>query len=191
MRTAAHSDPHPPGTRRVFLRSALSFCGLVGVAAVAPGLVRAAPGRTLSFLHTHTGESLTIPYRGAACYEAGCLEAVNHLLRDFRTGDVHRIDPGLLDILCALKEQTGSDEPFQVISGYRSPRTNTRLRAGSATSGVAERSLHLEGQAIDVRLGGVRTLRLAELARGLRSGGVGYYKSSDFVHVDTGRVRHW
>jgi uncharacterized protein YcbK (DUF882 family) len=191
MRTTAHSNPQPPGTRRAFLRSAVSICGLVGVAAVVPGLVRAAPGRMLSFLHTHTGESLTIPYRTGSCYEAGCLEAVNHLLRDFRTGDVHRIDPGLLDILCALKERTDSDAPFQVISGYRSPRTNTRLRGGSQTSGVAERSLHLEGQAIDVRLGGVRTPRLAELARGLQGGGVGYYKSSDFVHVDTGRVRHW
>ncbi|MCC7461596.1 MAG: DUF882 domain-containing protein [Gammaproteobacteria bacterium] len=191
MRAPVSSDPQPPGTRRAFLHSVMAIGAWAGMAAMAPRWVRAAPVRLLSFSHTHTGESLTIPYRGGACYEAGCLEAVNHLLRDFRTGEVHRIDPGLLDILCALQDQARSDEPFQVISGYRSPRTNARLRAGSAASGVAERSLHRVGQAIDVRLGGVRTHRLAELARGLQRGGVGYYKSSDFVHVDTGRVRHW
>ena len=191
MRTPAHRDPLPPGTRRAFLRSALAACGCVAAATITPRLARAAAGRTLSFVHTHTGESLTIPYRTGACYEAGCLESVNHLLRDFRTGDVHRIDPGLLDILCDLKDRSGSDEPFRVISGYRSPRTNTLLRGQSVASGVAEHSLHLEGQAIDVRLGGVRTLRLAEYARELQRGGVGYYPASDFVHVDTGRVRHW
>ncbi len=191
MRTPAHRDPQLPGARRAFLRSAVAACGSVAVAAFAPRLVRAAVGRTLSFVHTHTGETLAIPYRDGACYEAGCLESVNQLLRDFRTGDVYRMDPGLLDILCALKDQSGSDEPFQVISGYRSPRTNTQLRGGAAASGVAERSLHLQGQAIDVRLGGVRTHRLAELARGLQRGGVGYYQKSDFVHVDTGRVRYW
>ena len=191
MRTPASRDPLYPGTRRAFLRSAAAACGCVAVAALAPRLARAAAGRTLSFVHTHTGESLTIPYRSGSCYEAGCLESVNQLLRDFRTGDVHRIDPGLLDVLCDLKDRSGSDEPFQVISGYRSPRTNALLRGQSAASGVAEHSLHLEGQAIDVRLGGVRTLRLAELARELQRGGVGYYRASDFVHVDTGRVRHW
>jgi uncharacterized protein YcbK (DUF882 family) len=191
MRALARHDPQAPNARRAFLRSAVAVCGVVGAVGLAPRLVRAAPGRSLAFVHTHTGETLTIPYRTGACYAAGCLDAVNHLLRDFRTGDVHRIDPGLLDILCALQDRSGADEPFQVISGYRSPRTNAMLRGQSAASGVAEHSLHLQGQAIDVRLAGVRTLRLAELARELQRGGVGYYAASDFVHVDTGRVRHW
>jgi uncharacterized protein YcbK (DUF882 family) len=169
----------------------VAVCGWVGVAALAPRLVRAAPARALSFVHTHTGETLTIPYRTDSCFDAGCLDAVNHLLRDFRTGDVHRMDPGLLDILGALKDQSGSDAPFEVISGYRAPQTNSMLRGRSRSSGVAEHSLHLQGQAIDLRLGGVHTLKLAELARGLQRGGVGYYAASDFVHVDTGRVRHW
>ena len=191
MRTPANCEPQHASPRRAFLRSAVTICGFVGVAALAPRLVRAAPARSLSFVHTHTAESLTIPYRTGACYEPGCLEAVNQLLRDFRTGEVHRMDPGLLDILSALKDQSGSDEPFEVISGYRSPATNAMLRERSSASGVAQHSLHLEGQAIDVRLAGVRTSRLAELARSLQRGGVGYYRASDFVHVDTGRVRHW
>ena len=191
MRTPADCDPQPSSARRAFLRTAATVCGYAAVAAVAPRLARAAAGRTLSFVHTHTGETLTIPYRTGSCYETGCLESVDHLLRDFRTGDVHRMDPGLLDILCSLKDRSGSDEPFQVICGYRSPRTNAMLRGRSAASGVAEHSLHLEGQAIDIRLGGVHTLKLAELARGLQRGGVGYYAASDFVHVDTGRVRQW
>jgi len=178
--------------RRHFLRGAVAVAGAVGCAGLVPRVAGASTApQLLSFVHTHTGETLTVPYRQGSCYDAACLDSVNHLLRDFRTGDVHAIDPGVLDILCALRDHSGSDEPFQVISGYRSPKTNAELRARSAASGVAEHSLHIQGRAIDIRLGGVRTERLAELARGLSLGGVGYYAGSDFVHVDTGRVRHW
>ena len=110
-------------------------------------------------------------------------------LRDFRTGDVFPIDPSLLDILFSLRLMTQCDAPFHVISGYRSPMTNALLRQHS--EGVAQHSLHLEGRAIDVRLGGRSTKELAELARSLGRGGVGLYPASDFVHVDTGRVRFW
>ena len=196
MRRPTRSELEALHSRRAFMRSTVATCSVLGVATFAPLAVRAATAhpaaaRSLSFVHTHTGEALTIPYRAGSCYDAGCLGAVNTLLRDFRTGEVHPIDPGLLDILCALKDHSGSDAPFEVISGYRSPQTNSLLRGRFAASGVAEHSLHIQGQAIDVRLGGVRTLKLAGLARGLQRGGVGYYAASDFVHVDTGRVRYW
>ncbi|MGH8199125.1 MAG: YcbK family protein [Steroidobacteraceae bacterium] len=114
---------------------------------------------------------------------------MNHFLRDFRTGEVHPIDPGVLDVLFDLKTRTGCDESFHVISGYRSPRTNAMLRRRS--TGVAAHSLHMRGQAIDVRLPGIPTKHLQELALALRRTGVGYYPKSDFVHLDAGRVRFW
>jgi uncharacterized protein YcbK (DUF882 family) len=117
------------------------------------------------------------------------LRQVNELLRDFRTEAVHIIDPQVLDRLFLLQNAVGGQEAFQVISGFRSPLTNAALRRRSA--GVAEHSLHMDGRAIDVRLPGQATERLAELARLQLAGGVGYYRVSDFVHLDTGRVRNW
>jgi uncharacterized protein YcbK (DUF882 family) len=114
---------------------------------------------------------------------------VNHLLRDFRTGESHPIDPALLDILYDLQSRADRDAPFEVISGYRSPTTNAMLHRLS--SGVAEHSQHLLGKAIDVRLSGYPTLNLCTHARTLARGGVGFYPSSDFIHVDTGSVRFW
>jgi len=122
-------------------------------------------------------------------YDPATLARVNHFLRDFRTGDVHPIDPGVLDILFALRTRADRDDPFHVISGYRSPHTNSLLR--SRSEGVAAHSLHMEGRAIDVRLPGFPTRKLREIALGMRRGGVGYYAASDFVHLDTGRVRFW
>ena len=173
--------------RRRFLRSfGATALGLAGArAALAGGAER----RALSFIHTHTAETLTAVYYEAGAYRAGVLQQVNELLRDFRTGTVHPIDPLVLDRLFALQSVAGGDEPFQVISGYRSPATNAVLRR--ASYGVAEHSLHMEGRAIDVRLPGVATARLAALARRQAGGGVGYYQVSDFVHLDTGRVRIW
>jgi uncharacterized protein YcbK (DUF882 family) len=128
-------------------------------------------------------------YFQAGTYQASSLERINHLLRDFRTGDIHAIDPGVLDILFELQTLADRDEPFQVISGYRSPQTNAALRSHS--SGVAEHSLHIQGRAIDVRLGGVATRKLQQLAMQMQRGGVGFYAQSDFVHLDNGRVRYW
>lgn len=145
--------------------------------------------RILRFDHLHTGERLQVAYFSAGQYVPDALSEVNHLLRDFRTGDVAQIDPGLLDILHRLSAVTGSTRPFEVISGYRSPKTNEGLRRHS--SGVASGSLHMEGRAIDIRLADVPLPHLHQAALALRAGGVGYYPASDFVHVDTGRIRTW
>lgn len=145
--------------------------------------------RALRFSHLHTGERLTVEYVSAGRYVRDALASIDHLLRDFRTSDVHPIDPALLDLLHALTSATGSSRPYEVISGYRSPLTNQQLQARS--HGVASGSLHMKGKAIDIRVRDVRLAALRDAARGLRRGGVGYYAASDFVHVDTGRVRTW
>jgi uncharacterized protein YcbK (DUF882 family) len=143
----------------------------------------------VSFVHTHTGEELTAAYWKAGRYQPDELLRVNRLLRDFRTNEVHSIDPALLDILFDLQSKADTDRPFQVISGYRSAKTNEMLRHSS--DGVAQHSMHLVGRAIDIRLGAFPTRRLGELARSMGRGGVGFYRVSDFVHVDTGRIRFW
>ena len=145
--------------------------------------------RTLNFVHTHTGERLSVEYFGGGAYVPDALTTVNHFLRDFRTGDVHAIDPNLLDLLHSLTDLTGSALPFQVISAYRSPATNDMLRHRS--EGVSAGSLHMQGRAIDIRLADVPLAALRGAALAARRGGVGYYPASDFVHVDTGRVRTW
>jgi len=147
--------------------------------------------RTLRFEHTHTGEQLALTYALGSRYLNTALETVQHFLRDFRNGATHAIDPALLDQLNRLAAITETREPFQVISGYRSPATNEMLRREG--HGVASHSLHLEGRAIDIRLADVKLADLRDAAMSLRAGGVGYYPSadSDFVHVDTGRVRFW
>jgi uncharacterized protein YcbK (DUF882 family) len=149
---------------------------------------RAAAPRSLSFYHTHTGERLSAVYFDDGAYVPDALAALNRLLRDFRSGDVAEIDPPLFDTLHALALACGPGT-FEIISGYRSPATNALLHARS--DGVATRSLHMEGRAIDVRLAGRDTRRLRDAALALARGGVGYYAKSDFVHVDTGRVRAW
>lgn len=173
--------------RRAFLRN-LAAAG-VGLAAARATFAAGAERRSLSFVHTHTGEQLTAVYYAEGCYCDPVLRQVNVLLRDFRNDTVYPIDPLVLDRLYLLQSAAGGSEPFQVISGYRSAATNAALREKS--TGVAEHSLHLEGRAIDVRLPGVATAQLARLARQQAGGGVGFYRVSDFVHVDTGRVRIW
>lgn len=169
-------------------------CFLWGLAAAVPA-VWSAPARAASetrvlrFAHLHTGERLQVEYFSNGEYQADALSEVNRLLRDFRTGDVAPIDPALLDILHRLSDSTGSRRPFEVISGYRSPKTNAALHAHS--SGVASGSLHMQGRAIDIRLADVPLAGLRDAALGLQAGGVGYYPGSDFVHVDTGRLRAW
>ncbi len=173
--------------RRRFLKTLAAFS--IGVTAARTALASADERRRLSFTHTHTGEHLTVVYFENGAYSNPALEQVNTLLRDYRDGTVHPIDPKLLDRLFQLQEAAGGTEPFQVISGYRSPSTNAAMHEKS--SGVAEHSLHMEGQAIDIRMSGVPTEHLARLALEQGRGGVGFYRASDFVHVDTGRVRSW
>jgi uncharacterized protein YcbK (DUF882 family) len=145
--------------------------------------------RNLSFYHTHTGESLSLVYHDGLDYLPDSLENVNSYLRDFRTGESHDIDRNLLDQLYVLQQSVGSGGVFEVISGYRSPRTNAKLR--NKSNGVARKSLHMQGRAIDVRLTDVPTGNLRKAALAMKAGGVGYYKKSDFLHLDTGRFRTW
>ena len=140
----------------------------------------------LSFYHTHTGENLQINYSYDGL-KSSTFKKLNNFLRDFRTGDVHPIDPALLDILYGIQMKTGSRGVIEIISGYRSPDTNRRLRSKSAK--VATKSLHMKGQALDIRLSGLETRDLRDVAVSLGKGGVGYYAKSDFVHIDTGDFR--
>jgi uncharacterized protein YcbK (DUF882 family) len=160
----------------VFAKGALASTGLSG-------------DRTLSFYNTHTDEKLKATYIRGSNFDKGALKDINHILRDFRTGDVHPIDLKLLDLLSELHDKTGSKQPFQIISGYRSPKTNKMLNAESG--GVAKRSMHLDGKAIDIRLADVKLHYLRAAAVEMKRGGVGMYTVSNFVHVDTGRVRYW
>jgi len=144
----------------------------------------------LRFFHTHTGERLDIVYRVGNEYIPGALARVDEFLRDHRTGDVHHYDPRLLDLLndlLASVRRTGAE--LNVICGYRSPWSNSFLR--THTSGVAEHSLHMEAEAIDIRLPGLKTSAFRDAALALHRGGVGYYAKSDFIHVDVGRIRRW
>lgn len=139
--------------------------------------------------NAHTNETFSGVYRVGNRYLPDSFDKLNTVLRDFRTGEVFPIDPKAIDILCLLQQKTGQKGPIEVLSGYRSPKTNTMLR--KASGGVAKNSLHMVGQAIDIRAPGFSTVRLRDVAIGLEAGGVGYYSRSNFVHIDTGRVRNW
>ena len=145
--------------------------------------------RRLAFRNLHTEEMLDAVYWEDGKYVPDALDAVNRLLRDFRTGEVHPIEPRLLDILVDLQKGVQSKTPIQVISGYRSSATNAMLNEQSAE--VAKRSLHMDGKAIDLYLDDVDLQHLHEAALDLSRGGVGYYPQSKFIHIDVGPVRRW
>ena len=148
------------------------------------------PGsKRIALRNLNTPDSLDIEFFRDGTYLPDALAQIQMLLRDYRNGEEHPIDPALLDYLYDVAEAARLDAVFSVISGYRSPRTNEMLHERS--SGVASRSLHVEGRAIDVRLAGMDCADLAETALGLQPGGVGYYRQSDFVHLDTGHLRTW
>jgi uncharacterized protein YcbK (DUF882 family) len=152
----------------------------------------AAPEYRLRFYHTHTGERLDIVYRRGDQYIPEALDELDYYLRDHRTGDVRHFDPRLFDLLYDLTASLGdSGGEIDVICGYRTPWSNEFLRTRSAHTGVAQHSLHMQAEAIDIRLRGIPTSELRDAALRLHRGGVGYYRSSDFVHVDVGRVRQW
>lgn len=171
------------------LRTVAVTAVLIALIASASGYANLSNERALSFRHTHTGETLNIVYWRNGTYLPGALGTINHFLRDFRTGDEIEMDPELLDLLHTVYERTGSRGHFEVISAFRSPKTNAMLRAKS--KGVAKRSQHLLGKAIDVRLTDVPIEKIRKVALGLGIGGVGFYSKSDFVHLDTGRFRTW
>jgi uncharacterized protein YcbK (DUF882 family) len=144
----------------------------------------------LRLYNTHTGERMEIIYRRGDQYVPEALSKLDYFLRDHRTGDVRHFDPRLYDILSDLTASVG--EPggeIDIVCGYRTPSTNETLRAH--TTGVAKNSLHIQAEAIDLRMPGVDTLKLRKAALALHRGGVGYYPHSDFIHVDVGRVRQW
>jgi uncharacterized protein YcbK (DUF882 family) len=167
--------------------------GLTAGLAVSSSTLARAPAinvsSPLAFYNLHTGESLETRMGEQGEFSPQCLRDVNHLLRDHRTDEVIDIDKQLLTLLCDLKQLLGTSKPFHVISGYRSPKTNDLLSQKS--SGVARKSLHMQGKAIDIRIPGVSIKQLQKGAQTLRVGGVGLYSQSDFVHVDVGRVRYW
>jgi len=188
---SAHRHSEVSVSRRRFL----AWGGTAALAAIFPGKAFAAremmrqPERSLAFYNTHTSEKLRTVYWAQGNYIQESLGEINRILRDHRTNEIKEIDAGLLDLLFALDSELETRQPFDVISGYRSPETNAFLRAHS--TGIAEHSLHLVGQAIDIRVPGRELRSVHKTAVALKRGGVGYYPKSDFVHVDVGRVRYW
>lgn len=141
------------------------------------------------FRNSHTGESFNGVYRVGNKYLPEAFDRLNYVLRDFRTGEIFPMDPRVIDLMSVIQKKTGQKQPLEVLSGYRSPKTNAGLRHES--SGVAKNSFHMYGQALDMRLRGYSTRGLRNIAVNLKGGGVGYYPRSDFIHVDTGSVRSW
>jgi uncharacterized protein YcbK (DUF882 family) len=178
----------PSRTRRNFLRLAAAVA-TGAVAAPAFALPLASARRALSFENLHTGEVLDLVYWAEGRYLPDATQRIEYLLRDFRNNKTHAIDPRLLDLLTVLRARLDTRAPFLVISGYRSPETNAMLHRKS--EGVATNSLHMQGQAIDIRIADRSLESLHSTALDLKAGGVGYYPRSDFVHVDVGRVRRW
>lgn len=184
-------------SRREFCRRVALALGTVAI----PGLSRTRPiraagryrpksmARVLAFEHTHRDDSVTVEYYRDGRYLPDALRALDYFLRDHYDGSVHRIDPDLLDILYDVGREVAAEEPFQVVSAYRSPETNEMLRRRGGL--VSRNSLHMQGRAIDVRVTGVPTTELRDAGLRLGRGGVGYYARSDMVHFDTGRPRRW
>ncbi len=176
--------------RRVLRAGGALACMSATALFTRPARSQAATGnRRIALLNLHTDERLDIEYCREGCYVPQALSAIENCLRDFRTGDRHPMDPHLMDTLVDVAQALRVDPVFSVISGYRSPQTNAMLHEHS--TGVAQHSLHMDGRAIDVRISGVDCAALAARALDLKLGGVGYYRASDFVHLDTGAVRTW
>ncbi len=180
-----------PVTRRRFLAAASGMAALGGF----PAIVRAITldtqaQRALAMHHTHTREQIARTYAVGQRYLPEALSDLNYFLRDHYSGSVGQIDPQLYDIMHAVRVALRARAPYQIISGYRAPQTNEFLRT-TRGGGVARRSLHMDGKAVDVRIPGVPLKELRDVALELKMGGVGYYPGSNFVHLDTGAVRSW
>lgn len=146
--------------------------------------------RDLSLDHTHTREQINLVYAVGRNYVPSAIDDLDHFLRDHYTGDIGRMDPVLYDLMHRIRNELKARRSYEIISGYRSPRTNERLRV-RGSGGVAKRSFHMDGKAIDLRIPGVPLAELRDAALSLKAGGVGYYPGSQFVHIDTGKVRSW
>ncbi|MET0553540.1 MAG: DUF882 domain-containing protein [Vicinamibacteria bacterium] len=182
--------------RRDFLRqAALAVAGMVAgrdaAAAARARKPRPSGEKRLSFYNTHTTETIDAVYWANGAYVPQGLRLIDRVLRDHRTGAVQPMDRRLLELLFELRTTLETTKPFHIISGFRSPESNAYLRGLSPTSGVAKQSQHMLGRAIDIRVPGVAIERLRAVALSMKKGGVGFYPSSNFVHVDVGRVRRW
>lgn len=177
-------------TRRSVIKAGLAFMACSSLPSFASNSHLAADEmRALHLYNIHTGESIKTIYWEQGVYITDALKDINYVLRDFRTNDMTDMDPRLLDLLNILHKKVGSHRPFEVISGYRTPRTNEMLY--EHTKGVNPHSLHMYGKAIDIRLHDCHLKKLRNTAMAMQKGGVGYYPESDFVHIDTGPVKSW
>jgi uncharacterized protein YcbK (DUF882 family) len=155
----------------------------------APVFASTLGARTLSFESLHTGEKFSGEYWANGKYLPDALAEINRVMRDRRNQKIGAMDPKVIDLLTLLRHKVERTDPFMIICGYRSPESNAKMAA--ASSGVAKKSLHMTGQAIDVRLPGCALKSLHGAALDMQCGGVGYYPAANFIHVDTGRVRKW
>ncbi len=176
--------------RRAFLKSSLILAApTLSIPALAK-TAQAAPGeRTLRLYNTHTGEKLNTVFWAEGAFIPDAMKDINKVLRDHRNNKVAEMDPELMLLLTAVNEKMGNSKELHIISGYRSPESNAKLH--SASGGVAKRSLHMEAKAIDIRIPGKDLKMLQRAALSVKGGGVGYYPDSQFVHMDTGRLRSW
>ena len=193
MDRKAHATLIRAHSRRNFLTTAASVTAAFATTTLLPDFAFAAkalpPTRSLAFRSLHTGEEIKATYLRDGQLQPEGVKALNFVLRDWRNDEIWQMDPQLFDLLYALRRRMDSSQPFELISGYRSPETNAMLAA--ASSGVAKRSLHMKGMASDIRLPERDLLALHKVAVAMKAGGVGLYTKSGFVHVDTGRVRYW
>ena len=185
-------SPNNSISRRTLLKSGLIL--LAGAALPTEALARLAqkslPERSLSFYNTHTGEQLKrVVYWSNGRYVPEHLRQINRILRDHRTDEIRKIDVELLDMLFTVQSRMQVREPLHIISGYRSQQSNAQLRKKS--KGVAKKSLHTKGQAIDFRIPGRNLRDVRKVALAMKQGGVGFYPGSEFVHIDTGPFRSW
>lgn len=178
-------------TRRKVLKMGLAgFAGLAAsFAGILPAAARETIGYTISIKNAHTGEVFKGVYRVGGYYVPRAFRQINHIMRDHYNGDLHPIDPRLVDMLAKLQKRCACAEPLTILSGYRSPQTNAMLRAVSRN--VAQNSFHMKGQAADIRVPGSSVTEVRQVAMNMAAGGVGFYPRREFVHVDTGDVRHW
>lgn len=175
--------------RRFLSRSLAAVAGLCFAGQAPAVILNRESDRVLSFHNLHTNENLRCRYWSSGAYDSSALEDIAFVLRDFRTGEIKAIDTDLLDLLTLVRRRLNTRQPYHIISGYRSPKTNAMLRVKS--NGVAKQSLHMQGRAIDVCIPGTPLATLRRTGLALKAGGVGYYPKSGFVHLDTGRPRFW
>lgn len=178
-----------PVSRRGLLTMGLGAAASLLVADPLEAAVRKLPERSINLYNTHTGEWLRTTYWAEGTYQPRSMQQVARFLRDHRNGAIHAIDPRLVDLMAQVHRKMGNKGAVHIISGYRSPETNAML--ASMSDGVAHHSLHMQGKAVDIRLPGQSTRIVGKAAAGMRVGGVGVYRASDFVHIDTGRIRSW